>query len=161
MQSVYEPFIIRGAALQRYINSVFVFSNKNPEIGTILNDGSRESEFMKKLKIPEHRGPTPDFQTNDMELIANTILKIVRMIVQFPEIQEKIALLCLAVTTGSIIDQSSNLRTLEMNILNSNLHNLSKTISGVSVLPSASIIYPGFSCYHKDSKYVLFSVSVV
>jgi hypothetical protein len=163
MQSHPDPFVIRAPCLQRYINSIFTFSLKNPAIENALNDGSEESAFMHQLNIPEHRGgPTPDFQTQDLDLVARTILKTIRMVSQFPEIYEKIVTLCITTTVWSAQQpsQSSLLRTLEISGLNTQFNIVAKKIAGLDVEPCAVFTHPPINQYHKDSIFVLFSVQL-
>jgi hypothetical protein len=148
----------RAPTIQRLCLSIISFQEKNKSIQMVI---SNEKIDFSTILHPEVDGVMWKLPTTDLNVLALTLLKIIRCYKYAPEIHSKIALLWAMCESGSIILPDSEMtsaisRAREIKELDKALYDISEKMMGMDV--SATVTIEESS---NPSQSVIFEVKVV
>jgi hypothetical protein len=148
----------RSPTIQRLCLNFISFQERNGSIKDVITN---EKIDFSAILHPEIDGVMWKLPTSDLNLLATTLLKIVRCYKYAPEIHSKISILWAMCEVGAIIMPGSemagaNSRAKEIKELDKALYEISEKITGMDVVATAS-----FEESSNPSQYIMFEVKVV
>jgi len=159
---------IRAPAFARLVKTIVGFTSRE-----IFDDFPEDDEddtviSLIRTRYINENGASTSFPTDDMDLLAKMILKVIRVYSRKPKISGKINMCTAIMMFGSLhIDmaradfENKNKRAKEINDMNNAFYLISSEISsGKNVSVSAKLNQVENPDFHPDSQYVVFRVEM-
>ena len=150
----------RSPTIQRLCLNFISFQERNGSIKDVITN---EKIDFSAILHPQVDGVMAELPTRDLNLLATTLLKIVRCYKYAPEIHSKISMLWAMCEVGAIIMPGSemagaNSRAKEIKELDKALYEISEKITGMDVVATARFTEVNEP---RHSQSIMFEVNVV
>jgi len=166
IDDVKEKVVIRAAAFIRLVKSIYGLNqNVFEDVSTDpLIDDDKNKELNSILQNMTQHGAVSRYPSENADLIALLILKVVRFYTNDAIIHSKINMCVRIQLMGShalnvndyMMDR--NKRAMEIFTLNNKFYEISQKIIGASVCPTVEFITVDGHGFHPDSQYLEFSI---
>lgn len=161
--SMIVPVRVRNPALERLVTQLFKLgAREHPELDQVLQDGSAESDLLKRMITEDGLPVGVQFLTDDLDLLASTIWKVAAICRDFKEITGKIAMLTLLTLNVQGLNRDSMMsvafkRNKEIVDLSQALRGFALSIGNTPFVPKAVRIQVPDHGFHPGSEFVTFS----
>lgn len=165
--------LVRASAFSRLLGMLLKFAKDNQTFADVytneLYDDEEErilNDYLEKMSPKLGKVPTT-FPLEDMNIIANMILKIARFNAVHTYINSKLSMCMLVQLVGSkVYDKDGvlsgkNSRDREMVLLNNKLCDIGKEIEGKTVSVSAENVIVTYHEFNVDSQFIMFYYTFV
>ena len=162
----HSSYTIRAAALERLFGKIIpIFQNRrssvSDETSEMDQEPSVEFDGLEELKslYPDNGCAVAYFPTENLEVLLQAIVTIIRMYNVFPQIHSKIETCYCLQKIFITSSESQNKRYLEIRELNTWFHTVSQQRNGKTFNASVILVEKTDHDFHPESEFLLCTVN--
>jgi len=160
---------LRAPAFSRLLGMLLRFAKDGQTLADVysneIHDEEEEqvlNELLEKM-VPKYGTVPSTFPTQDMDIIAKMILKVVRFNAAHTYISSKLSMCMIIQSVGLVLDTNGtlagkNMRDKEMVLLNNKLCDIGKLIIERNVIVTAEEVTVTGHEFNPDSQFVVFRI---